>query len=97
MSLVFEVKAMPSSGRTKWLLDKNGQLKCYLKNPPEKGKANKELVEFIADSLSCAKHAVEIIKGSTRRKKTIKIAIDCSYEQFLNILGLKNGEQRALF
>jgi uncharacterized protein len=97
MPLIFEVKVIPSSGKIKWMLDKNGQLKCYLKNPPEKGKANKELIEFIADSLSCPKAAVEIIKGQTTRKKTIKVALEYTYVQFLNILGLKNGEQCAIF
>ena len=97
MPLVFEVKVIPSSGKTKLILDKNGQLKCYLKNPPEKGKANKELIEFIAESLSCSKHEIEIVQGLATRKKLIKIAIECSYEQFLDKIGLKNGEQCALF
>ena len=39
MSLVIEIKVFPSSGRQKFVIDKSGKLKCYLKNPPEKGKA----------------------------------------------------------
>lgn len=97
MALVFEVKVIPSSGKTKWILDKNGQLKCYLKNPPEKGKANKELIEFIAESLACSKHDIEILQGLTARKKTIKVNIAADYEQFLSKIGLRHEVQGALF
>jgi len=45
MSLVFDLKVVPRSGRNKWVLDKSGKLKCYLKSPPEKGLANKELIK----------------------------------------------------
>ncbi len=97
MAVVFELKVVPSSGQNRWVLDKGGQLKCYLKSPPEKGKANKELIALIAKVLSCSQNQVEIIKGLTARKKTIKVNKEISYAHVLELLGLESGEQGALF
>ncbi len=97
MALVFEVKVIPSSGQNRWVLDKGGQLKCYLKNQPEKGKANKELITLLAKALSRSQNQVEIIKGLTARKKTIRVDKEVTYAQLLELLGLESGEQGALF
>lgn len=71
MALIFDVKVIPSSGRNKWLLDSAGQLKCYLNNPPENGKANQELVKIIAKQLKISQKEVTIIYGQTSRKKEL--------------------------
>ena len=93
MSLIIEVKVIPSSGQQKWILDKSGQLKCYLKSPPEKGKANKELIKLLANALKCSQHEIEIISGLSSRKKKIKIDKALSYENVLKLLNLKTGQQ----
>jgi uncharacterized protein len=97
MALIFEVKVVPASGKNKWMLDKSGQLKCYLKNQPEKGKANKELISLVAKVLSSPQNHIEIIKGLTTRTKTLKIKTELNYVEFLQILGLESGVQGALF
>ena len=87
--LTIQVKAVPSSGRQIWAFDKSETLKCFLKNPPEKGLANRELIKRIAKLCSVTQDQVEIIQGSTSRKKVIKINTPLTYEQFLDLLGLK--------
>ncbi len=89
MPLLFEVKVVPSSGRNKWVLEKSGKLKCYLKNPPEKGKANKELIKLIAKALSLAQGKIAIVSGATNRNKLVKIESDFSYDQLLQLLGIE--------
>ena len=37
--------------------------------PPDKGKANKELVDFLSEKLGVKKSGVLIIKGQTSRNK----------------------------
>lgn len=97
MTLIVELKVIPSSGKQKFVLDKSGQLKCYLKSPPEKGKANKELIKLIATKLHCSQNMIEIAAGFTGRKKKIKVNNDYSYQEFLEKLGLESGEQGAIF
>jgi uncharacterized protein len=40
---------------------------------PEKGKANDELIEFVADQLRLPRSAVMIVRGARSQKKTIRI------------------------
>jgi uncharacterized protein len=89
MALIFTVKCIPGSGRTAWALDKSGILKCYLKSPPEKGKANSELEIFVAQSLKISRSQVEIMTGHAGRLKRIRIPLDLSYAQLLNLLGFE--------
>ncbi|NRB22027.1 DUF167 domain-containing protein [Candidatus Dependentiae bacterium] len=87
--LIFDVKVTPSSGRNKWILYQNGQLKCFLKSPPEKGLANAELRKTLAKKLKIPRELVEIIVGATSRRKKIKVHSDVIYENLLSILGLE--------
>lgn len=48
--------------------------KIKVKSAPEKGKANKEVVEIIADYFHVPKSTVRILRGHTAQKKTIEIA-----------------------
>ena len=95
MALTVEIKVVPSSGRNTWMLDKAGTLKCYLKSPPERGLANKELIKLIAKALGIPKSDVEIVAGATSRKKRIKIETNITLEQFLAALGIER--QQSLF
>lgn len=42
--------------------------------PPERGKANKELITFLSRVLGVKKSAIAIIKGETSRNKAVTIA-----------------------
>ena len=89
MNLFINLKAIPASGQQKIVLDKSGILKCYLKNSPEKGKANAELIKFLAKKLSLTKKQIIITSGKTSRKKRIKIDAEMEYSDFLKKIGLK--------
>lgn len=47
--------------------------KVYLKSKPEKGKANKELIDFLSEKFKVSKSEIVILKGKTSRNKIIKI------------------------
>jgi len=53
---------------------------CFLKISvcaiPEKGKANKELIEFLAKKLKTAKSNLEIVSGKLDKYKKILLKID---------------------
>lgn len=94
MAITVELKVIPSSGRSGWMRDKSGMLKCFLISPPEKGKANAELLKNIAQALGIARNSLSIISGSQSRKKVIKIDADMSYIMFLQAIGIEvQGEE----
>lgn len=47
--------------------------KIYVSAPPEKGKANKKIIELVADYFKVKKSSVSIISGLRSKEKTIKI------------------------
>jgi uncharacterized protein len=89
MAYVFDVKVVPSSGRNKWQLDATGRLKCYLKNPPERGLANEELIKLLAKALGVPRDHVTILAGATSRNKRIRIVRDMTFEALLVSLGIE--------
>lgn len=95
MALMVEIKVVPSSGRLEIKLDKKGGLKCWLKSPPEQGKANTELVKFLAKTLGVAQDKVELMSGQTSRNKRIKIELSITFDQLLHMLDIHR--QKTLF
>lgn len=51
----------------------DGGLKIWTTTAPEKGKANQDVVEMVAKHYGVARSCVEIMRGATSNKKTIKI------------------------
>ena len=72
--VVFTAKIIPgSSGRTRISGLYNGMLKIKVSAAPEKGKANQNLVKFLADKLEVKKNDITIISGQTNPVKQIRI------------------------
>lgn len=92
MSLIAEIKVVPQSGKNEWVLDKSGKLKCYLKSPPERGLANKELIKILAQKLGVTQNAVELISGHTSRNKRVKIEGVASLEHLIALLGIERQQ-----
>ena len=69
--VVITVKVVPGSSRTE-SVGLHGQMyKIKIAAPPEKGKANKMLVAFLAGELNIKKNAVQIKSGETSCVKQI--------------------------
>lgn len=70
------VKITPSASRNgvKEVME-DGTVKMNIAAPPEKGKANKELTEFIAKELGVAKNNVIIERGKSSKSKTVKVIL----------------------
>lgn len=92
--LSFEIKVTPSSGRQGFSLDKSGMLKCALKSPAERNKANEELIVLLAHQLGLRKDQIFIASGLTSRKKRLKVETLLSYEEILAKLGV--GKQLTI-
>jgi uncharacterized protein len=69
----FFAKIVPGSSKTAISGILNGMLKVKIAAPPEKGKANKCLLEFLAKQFGIKKNAMVIISGLTSAIKQIQI------------------------
>lgn len=67
------IKVMPKSSREE-IVEENGVIKAYVKAAPDKGKANKALIELVAEHYGVKKAAVSIISGETSRNKIVEVA-----------------------
>ncbi|MGC3997423.1 MAG: DUF167 family protein [Anaeromyxobacter sp.] len=71
---VLEVLVQPRASRTAVVGEHDGRLKVALAAPPVDGEANAALIAFLAGALSVRKAAVEIQRGETGRRKTVRTA-----------------------
>jgi hypothetical protein len=67
------VHVITNAKKTEIVEEREGFLKIKLNALPIKGKANTELVKFLADKYKVSKSEVEIIKGLTSKDKLIRI------------------------
>ncbi len=97
MSLTIIIKVIPNSGKQKCTLDKNNQIKFYLKSKPEKGLANKELIQTISKKIGIPQADIEIISGLTSKNKKLRINKSINLENILLLLGLEIKLQQNIF
>ncbi|NGX41112.1 MAG: hypothetical protein KR126chlam4_00948 [Candidatus Anoxychlamydiales bacterium] len=71
--MIIKVKIIPKSKVNQIISFEEDTLKIRIKASPEKGKANKELIRFIAKSLSIAQNRISIVSGHTSRLKKLQI------------------------
>jgi hypothetical protein len=68
------VRVQPGSRRTEWAESlADGTRKVKVAAPPEKGKANEELVRFLAAEYGVGSRAVTIVAGVGARVKRVRI------------------------
>jgi len=67
------VKVIPNAGRNEITGFKEDVLQMRVAAPPDKGKANKELVDFLSEQLGIKKSAIAITRGLTSRNKVLSI------------------------
>ena len=73
MVIHITVKAVPGSSKTEFAGVNEGRLRVRVAAAPEDGKANAELISFIAKSAGCPKKDVNITHGEKSRLKTIAL------------------------
>lgn len=72
------VRVTPNAKKSEfagWTADEKGRpvLLVKLKAPPVDGKANTELIRFLADELDCAKGQISLLRGTSSRQKTVEL------------------------
>ena len=71
---VLRVRCRPGAPRSKTTGEHDGALKLDVAAPPERGKANEEVVRFIAKLVGANAADVSLITGATSREKTLHIS-----------------------
>jgi uncharacterized protein len=68
------IKVTPNAGKNNVIGLVNGVWKIKIAAPPDKGKANKELVAFLSNVLGIKKDNIEIITGHIGHHKIIGVS-----------------------
>ena len=70
-----DIRVIPGAKRREMKRDGQG-LVIRLVSHPHEGKANRELVEYLAGAFSVRKSEVRIVSGEKGRKKTVFLPVD---------------------
>jgi len=70
---IIECKITPNTAKSRVVGYIGKALKIQIAAPPEKGKANEELIYFLSKLLNVPKSAVRILTGETGRLKRVSI------------------------
>lgn len=68
---VLPVRAQPGAKRNALVGEQAGQLKVAITAPADQGKANKALLEVLADALGLKRSQVQLLSGHTHREKKV--------------------------
>lgn len=85
--VVVSVKVQPNSSRNKVVGEYADQIKIAVTSPPENGKANKSVIEVLADRLGTKKSDIRIITGAKSRDKEVFIK-DITEEDVYRLINL---------
>ncbi len=70
---ILPIRAQPGSRRNEIRGQQDGALKVCVTQSPEKGKANKAIVELLSKSLALRRSQIELISGETSSQKRFLI------------------------
>jgi uncharacterized protein len=70
---LIDIHVQPGARKTEVVGLYGEAIKIKVAATPERGIANDALVDFIAEKLGMAKHAVKLVRGRTGRNKTIAV------------------------
>ena len=71
--VVLTIKAVPRASRSELAGLTDDALRVRLQAPPVDGKANKALIEFLAEALQTPKRSLTLLTGDTSRHKRILV------------------------
>jgi len=71
--LLITVRVQPNAKSSEVVGCVDGVWKIKLKAPAIEGRANEELIKFLAKKIGIAKSEIEIVKGKTSRMKVLKL------------------------
>jgi uncharacterized protein (TIGR00251 family) len=71
--VLLKLKVLPRSSRCEIMGAHGDALKIRVTSPPVEGRANDEIIDFLAETLGIKKGRLAIVAGHTSRHKTVAI------------------------
>jgi hypothetical protein len=71
--VTIDILVQPRASRAKIGPVHDGRLKVAVTSPPVDGEANAAVIELLAKTLGVAKRAIEVVAGTSSRRKTVRI------------------------
>jgi len=71
--VMLTLRIVPRASKNEVSGEMAGALKIRLQAPPVEGKANRALIDFLADTLDVPRSAIDIVSGETGRNKRVLI------------------------
>jgi uncharacterized protein (TIGR00251 family) len=71
--LTLNLHVQPKASKNEWSGLYGDRLKLRIKAPPIDGKANQQLIKFIADEFAVSKTACSLVSGESGREKRVAI------------------------
>jgi len=68
------IKVVPNASRNEVILEEDGSLKIRVTAKATDGKANKAVIEILADHFGVKKNKVSILKGEKARGKVVELS-----------------------
>ncbi len=69
----FLVRAVPNASKNEVIVEPDGSLKVRVSARAVEGKANKAVIEALAEHFGVRKNSIEIIRGEKGREKIIEV------------------------
>ncbi len=70
-----DVQVVPRASQSRIVGPHDGRLKVQLAAPPVDGAANTALIDLLANTLAVPRGAIELVRGHTGKRKTLRIAL----------------------
>jgi uncharacterized protein (TIGR00251 family) len=71
--VILSVRVVPKASRSEIVGLEGDTLKVRVAAPPERGKANKELIKLLAGAFGVRNDQVEIVRGHRARRKRVQV------------------------
>lgn len=89
--VVLSVVVTPRSSKTEIASIDDDAIRVRLNAPPVDGKANEALIKLLAGVFGLSKRDVEILSGSTSRRKRVRVETDLGAERVSELLQNRIG------
>ena len=83
--LILQVRVQPRARRDEIAGLHGGRLRVRITAPPTDGRANEQLIRFLADRFQVPRARVELLSGSATRDKRLRIAAPARLPEGLDI------------
>lgn len=93
MSITISLKVQPNSHAQRIIIGNDHILKLYLTSQPEKNRANREIVQFFANTLSLPHQSIRIVAGHTSKLKKVVFDLLNSVDELYRKLGIHQQQK----